>query len=283
MNIDCNLYAQWIAAIRQEMTRTGFDDSGLNDQECAIAWQGWKRRTVLPAKRTISPSSGFTCPASLQQGLTDLEKAFAAGAEVWPWQSKLIDRLGFEDGLYNDYRVVHFHLGVGYHSSGYINRTGELLFAIVDSKSVYEIGIYQHKDWFELDILDIIDLNWPQLLDSVTINGLDVAGCPTTRDEVKALRAANVTTIMKLRSGRIIGPLGGGLTTAGTSLESVQSADYWAKLLRNGDKLICNSISDDVHRGNLQSKDYKVLLHATDSEIAGVVEGIGKWVLWQKT
>jgi hypothetical protein len=283
MNISCNLYAQWIAALRQEMTVAGFDHSALSDQDCAITWQSWKRRTVPAGRRTVSKANGFTCPVDLQQGLADLEQAFTTGSPIWPWQSKFIERPTFEDGLYNDYRVVHFHLGVGLHASAYINRTGKLLFAVVDRATVYEIGIYDHGDWFELDILNIIDADWPHLLAAVTLRGIDVQNCPTTREEVKALREAGVVTVIKLKSGRIVAPPGGGITTAGTSIEAVRSADSWAKLLRNGDRAIVASIKEQVQKGNMEPKDYEVVLHATDDEICGVVEDTHKWTLWKRT
>lgn len=231
----------------------------------------------------VLKASGFNCPSYLlQRGLADLEHSFTFGAEIWPWQSKLIDRPTFEDGLYNDYRVVHFHLGVGFETNGYINRTDELLFAIVDSASVHEIGIYGHVDWYELDILDIIDENWPNLLDVVTIHGLDVSNCARTRDEVKVIREANVVSIIKLNSGRIIAPPGGGIATDGTSNEAVRFTDYWAKLLRNGEKAIVSSIREHVQNGGMESRDYEVILHVTDDEISGVFEDTYKWVLWER-
>jgi hypothetical protein len=283
MEILCNLYSQWIDTIRQEMTNAGFDHSALSDQDCAIKWQAWKRRLVPAGIRTIAKANRFNCPPNLQQGLVNIEQAFITGADIWPWQSKLIDRPSFEDGLYNDYRIVHFHLGIGFDLSGYINRTGTLLFAVVNSATVYEVGIYNHGDWFELDILDIIDANWPDLLDDVTIHSENVANCPATRDEVQALREANIQTIIRLNSGRIVAPPGGGTTMDGTSIEAVRSACYLTKLIHYGEKAIIEDIREQVHQGMMARKDYEVLLKATDNEIAGVVKGIPKWILWKRT
>lgn len=78
-----------------------------------------------------------------------MERAFSCGSDIWPWLSKLIDRPSFEVGLFNDYWVVHFHLGVGFGGDGYIKRTGELLFAVVDAVTVHEIGIFYHGEWYE--------------------------------------------------------------------------------------------------------------------------------------
>jgi hypothetical protein len=283
MTIICDLYSQWIASIRDELTNAGFDHSNVTDQDCAIQWQSWKRRTVPTRIRTVQKAAEFNCPSDLQDGLDDLERAIVAGNPIWPWQSRLIDRPTFEDGLYNDFRVVHFHLGIGLDPTGYINRTGPLLFAAIDGVSVYEIGIYNHGEWFELDILDIIDTNWPHLLDHVTLRALDVKNCPNTRDEIRALRRGNVNTIIKLKSGRIIAPPGGGLAADGTSIEAVRSADRWAKLIRNGEQAIMANIHQQVAQGSMKSKDYHVLLHTTDDEISGVADNTFKWTLWKRT
>jgi len=261
----------------------GFDHSALGDQDCAITWQTWKRRIIPSGKRLVFKSTIFCCPSHLQHGLAELESTFTSGENIWPWQSKLIDRPSFEDGLYNDYRVVHFHLGTYFEPSGYINRTRELLFAVVDSTSVYEIGIYRHGDWYEFDILDIINENWPKLLDNVTMNGLDIAPCIRTREEVKAIREANIIPIIKLKNGRIVAPLGGGVATDGTSFESVRSADFWAKVLRTGEKAIIADIREQIRNRYMESRDYEVLLDATNNEIAGVLDGTHKWILWKKT
>ena len=172
-------------------------------------------------------------------------------------------------------------MGQGFQSNGYIDRTGDLLFAIVDVHSVYEIGIYHHGDWYEFDLLDIIDQNWPVFLDRYTINGIDLQKYPTTRDEVKKLRQANVVSIFKLPSGRIVAPPGGGVSTDATSVDAVNAANYWAKLLRNGAKFIKDDIRKQVMSGTMADKDYEVFLHATDSEIAGFVDCY-KWVLWKR-
>ncbi len=234
-------------------------------------WQSWRRRIVVPGKRQVLRALGFTCPIHVQNGLTALDAAFATGAAIWPWQSKFVDRPKCEDGLYNDYRVVHFHLGSGFETNGYINRTDELLFAVVSPSAVYEIGIFRHGDWYELDVLDIIDANWPETLDHVTIPALDVSNYPRTREEVKAKRNANVVSIIRLRSGRIIAPPGGGVATDGTSIEAVRSAISLAKDLQKWERTICANIKEQVLQGNMVDQDYTILLQTSDDEISGVL------------
>jgi len=133
-----------------------------------------------------------------------------------------------------------------------------------------------------LDILEAIDANWPSLLDRVTLHGLDVAISPRTREEVKALRKAKVVPFFRLNSGRIIAPPGGGIASDGTSIEAVRSADSWAKVLRNGEKMIVANIEDQIQQGAMQDGDYTVRFHATDDGIAGVIGKTHKWILWKK-
>jgi hypothetical protein len=283
MKITCDLYADWIASIRQELTNAGFDHSALTEQDCAICWQSWNRRQVLTKVRAIKRADVFLCPHEHQSGLHALEAAVQAGNEIWPWQSKMIDRVSYEDGLLNDFGVLHFHLGATFESSGYVARTGPLLFAIVRDDAIYEIGVFNHGDWYELDILTTIDRNWPNLLDPVTIKGaIRTAHTPKNREEIKALRSANVCPIITLASGRIIFPIGGGNATDGTSNDAVHSADYWANFLRNADDTLIEQVRQLVRKGDLPSKDYIIRLQATGDEIAGMVEDKLKIILWRR-
>jgi hypothetical protein len=282
MKITCDLYSDWIKAIRREFTNQGYAHEGLSDQDCAIQWQSWNRRLIPTRARTIERADTFSCPPEHKKGLDSLESAFANGNEIRPWQSKLVEKISYEDGLLNDFGVFHFHLGETVDNSGYIKRTGPLLFAIVRYSTVYEIGIYNHGDWYEFDILNIIDRNWPYLLDPVTLKGLDIAYSPQTKQQIKALRQANICSMIKLDSGRIVIPMGGGAATDGTSFDAVRSADYWAKFLRDADKLIIENVEQRILKGVLLAKDYHVHLHATDSEIAGVVEDKLRIVVWKK-
>lgn len=286
MKITCNLYSQWVALIRQELDNIGFKHSMLSDQNCILTWFKWKRRSVPKKRRNVQKASGFICPNHLQQGLLDLENAFMNGHEIWPWQSKMIDQPLAEDGLYADYGVIHFHLGVGFeaNNSGYIVRTYELLFAIVDSDSIYEIGIYNHGDWYEKDILEIIDSNWPDLLDRVTLHGIvKIGNILTDRQDIKALRDGHVMVVMQLNGGRIIAPLGGGMATDGTPLEAVKAADYFTKIIRNGEEQIKKQINDRITAGTMESKDYEVSLYMTDNEISGQIGNSYKWTFWNRS
>lgn len=270
MEINCTLVLQWYSFVRGELISLGLDVTNISDQECAIKWISWNRRRIKPSVRNIHKSAGFQCPVSRQQGLNELEEAFKDGKEIWPWQSTLIDRIPYEDKMYNDFGIMHFHLGVGPYTRhpNYIDRTDELLFVVINSKDVYEVGVYLHNEWYELDILDIINNNWPNLLDKVTINAVDIKNSITDRAEVRMMREANVNIFLKLQNGRIIAPLGGGAMIDGTSTKAVQNADFIIKRLRQLDSEIPFIISEEVKKGKRENKNYTISLQITDDEIS---------------
>jgi len=175
MTLTCNLYEQWISSIRTNLAEHGFDPSDYDDRECAVRWWSWQRRTVKPRKRQILRAGTFTCPPALQAGLSVFEMAALDGEPLWPWQSRLIDDHSFEDQMFNDFGLLHFHLGDGLRNDGYVNRTGKLLFALITRDAVHEVGIFNHQDWFELDLLNIVEANWPALLDSYAVPVLSLA------------------------------------------------------------------------------------------------------------
>ncbi|MBB3139856.1 hypothetical protein [Halomonas organivorans] len=279
MEVSCNLHDQWIQAVRDELGRQNFQHSSLDDLECAIRLFSWRRRTIKTGKREVKRASSLAVPSHLQAGLAQLDVAFESGLDLHPWHSKLRENTKFEDGMLNDFGVAHFHLGQELEASGYIERTKELLFCVVTQSEVYEIGIYDHGEWFELDILDIVDREWPELLDSVTVKAMTVTNPVRSREDIQALRMANVNTARQLSSGRIVMPPGGGMAMDGTSTDAVMAAQRLSRLLKNGEKQIVRDITDSIERGKIKRKDYTVVLTMSDHEIYAETEEGYRWTL----
>ena len=282
MKINCNLYKQWILRIRQELTAAGYDNSTIDNQDCAIDYFKWAMRFVPQNPRKIHRTSEFSCPSKYKNGLKMLEEAVEAGKDLTPWQSRGMGRPCSKDGMLYDWGIAHFHLGEKFNDYGLIEGHNEVLFAIVDSDNFYELGIYLHGDWWEFDLLNIIDRNWPQLLQAATIDGLDVQTAAKTKDDVKTLREGGVVTIVKLDSRRVIAPPGGGVATDGTPNKAVRAADWYAKLLRNVEEQIIMEIKSQVESGDLDDRDYNIKLEFIDGEWVAV-DGDLKWPIQEKT
>lgn len=281
MTITCNLYEQWISSIRVNFVDHGFDPSGLDDRDCAVRWWSWQRRTVRPARRQVFRADTFSCPSSLQVGLSGLEAEIRSGGAVWPWQSKGIDRHLDEDAMFNDFGVLHFHLGNGFEAGGYVNRTGELLFALVTPKTFYQIGIFDHSDWHELDVLNILERNWPALLDSFVVPA-PVALALRAPDEIRKMRKARINITFALDSGRHIHSPGGGQTADGTSVDAMIDAQHWSKFFRNAESVVTTEIQSMIREGTLENTDYSVSLECSEDRIAAYLPDRLRWILWKR-
>jgi hypothetical protein len=74
------------------------------------------------------------------------------------------------------------------------------LFAIVTLTDVYFIKIANHGNWSDKELLEIVDANWPELIDRYRIEGEPVR--TFSSEEIGELRKAHVNTMIKLSSGR---------------------------------------------------------------------------------
>lgn len=138
-----------------------------------------------------------------------------------------------EDLLLNDWGIHHFHLGQNPEKSGFIERTGPLLFAHVTADSVFCLGVYPHGSWTQQDLIRVIHENWPGVISTKKINGIIELSHTLTDDEIAQLRKAGVQTMVQVAPGIVYTPLGGGYSTAGTSVESTMRVNWYMRLLRN--------------------------------------------------
>ena len=252
--------------IRAELKCAGYEDElPRDDQDCAIDYFKWALRFIPRMKRQINKAHDFECPEKHQAGLRLLEDAIVSGADLTPWLSRNIGKPKFHDGIFFDWKVSHFHLGETYKANGMVEGHDEVLFAVVTPDSVFEIGIYVHGSWHEVEVLDVIDRNWPHLLDSVTLRGLSQSRPATTSEEALSYREMNVLPFLKLPSGRLIAPPGGGVATDGTPIEATMAADMHARYIRTAEERISAELQAKIDAGEIEKKDYEVLLRCDEN------------------
>ena len=287
MSITCDLYGQWIDMIRNILEeKWGYDTSALSDQDIDMTWESWQQRRISKMPRTVARADNFTCPPELQSGLKALEEAFESGDDVTPWQSNSVDNINFRDKMLTDFGVNHFHLGPMITGCRFSDRTDELLFAVVNHNKVYEIGIYNHDrdNWIELDILNIIDCNWPEVLDPYTIKGaFDVSPQEESIQDVKNLRDNDINSVRKLRSGRIIVPPGGGVLGDGRSAFAMNTTRTRKKQFEKWEEYIIHKIKSLIEKGDISHRDYIVRLECNNMQLQAVCSGY-IWLLkrWHK-
>lgn len=215
--------------IRKQLTTYGVKWSQNDDVErLLLRVLNLESKTIRAVPRTVHFSTGFQAertklPAKNKQALTEIIDKFRRGDEVNAHLSKKSLETAPTDQLLAHWGVHHVHISNWKKNAGdyFYARTGPLVFALVGSNDVYFLGIYPHgghpETWTRQKLLDTVEKNWPQLLDSAELKGaIELAYDPTDQDLI-SLRKANINTPTKV-GGRIVGPPGGGVMTNGTPM-----------------------------------------------------------------
>jgi hypothetical protein len=205
-----------------------------------------RMRRIQPAKRTTYKAKAFTCPPDHQAGLDLLIKRSEAGDDLRAYQSMSLDNPDFNDCMLHGWNISHFHLGtIPYPRNPlFMDRTGPVLFAVVTNDSLYCIDVMSHGSWSDVQLLDAIYENWPDLLEPFVLHGIKL-GIAATNAEIANLRKAGVVVATKRPDGTIHGPAGMGYSANGDSLRVT------TQLNGNGATLSkCTEGGHDIFRGS---------------------------------
>ena len=147
-----------------------------------------------------------------------------SGGDLSEFLSKGASDARFNDGLLSDFGVHHFHLGAKPHPrSRRVERTDVLLFVHVQSSDAYLLDVRKHPNsrdsadfgWSDVDILNIIDSNWPEVLKPYIVPGVE--GNAPTDEQRKELRRKNMNVVTQV-GDKTIAPPGGGHLANGANL-----------------------------------------------------------------
>lgn len=156
-------------------------------------------------------------PSQLNSLIYKLENS----QDVIPNLSRSVQNKQYNDALYNDWKIYHLHLGTIIEADGFVERTKNVLFIMKEKDELYLIDILPHGrgelPWTKKSLLEIVDNNWPALLDLSDL-GKGITPC-TTFDEQEhyKLRKSNINVIMDI-NGRTLMPINFGQTLGGTSV-----------------------------------------------------------------
>ena len=187
--------------------------------EPALVWMNYKARSILPYPRIVHIPYYFSYPLQFNTAINDLFNDVILGMPIKKYQSKQINNPSALDAMLFDWNIHHFHLRKSQIGLFDVERTENLLFAIVMPLDFYCLAVGKHGDWCDKRLLNIALENWPYLLAPYRIKG-NVGTFPTS-DDYKKLRKACINNIISLSDGNCYFPLGGGLTTNGFSQKVV--------------------------------------------------------------
>ncbi len=206
----------------------------------------FKRRLIQPIKRQIFISKEFTCPPELLVGLDIVKTKFINGENITPHLSKNLTNLDFNDSLLNDWGIYHLHLGTQLEAngSGFIERTGPVLFVRIDKEKALFIGVMPHGSWTKQQMIKVIHDNWEASISSYRMK--DVIGLVhvPTDDDIKVMRKHGINSGVEIEPGVVYLPIGGGLTSAKTSIEVSMAIIRYNELLKQLEDLVQNNLQE---------------------------------------
>jgi len=241
MDIQIDLSSDWTEHLRSEITGLGYSaDESDSPDELSYKFFNIKKRRIYPVARRLSESRNLSCPVENQAGYEALKKKIINGEDITPHLSKTILSDNYEDYLLNDWGIHHFHLGESI-DNNFAERTGPLLFALIKDTDAYCINVLNHGAWTEQDLIKILHNEWPESISSYRINGILGLSHQPTNQEVAQLRRAGVQTMVQVEDNIVYGPIGGGYSTAGTSVQSGMLADRYNRIIRDIEKHVKNN------------------------------------------
>ncbi len=187
---------------------------------------------ISPRPRQIYRSAELNCPPGLQAGLDTVTEKLKQGEDVKPHlHTRIATDPDYYDGLLDDWGIHHLHLGTKVWKDGFMARTNEVLFVRVTDDAAYVLQVLPHKNaidpdlgnWVNSELLKIIHRNWPDSIARYRFpTGIRLAQSISDRDRQRARPYVALPTEV---DGVVFMPLGGGATTAGVGVETVEICD----------------------------------------------------------
>ena len=225
--VKINILRDVVEIFRDQLVQVGYsakDVYGIaDDEELLTAYYNATRRIVGAWPRTVHRASGFVVPKDPDQAraLSTIEQKLQKGESVLPYLSRKIRDLSYNDLLFNDWGIHHFHLGTNIEEDSFVNRTGPLLYIVFgDAIDFYGKGntdahllaVMDHNDFATQELVEILHENWPELPQ------FDMPGGDRLSDaDIQRLRNLHTNYCLRLRDGKSCFAPGGGITGAGTS------------------------------------------------------------------
>lgn len=229
-----DFFADWHAIMRQWLSALGVDLSdAVTNEKAGIRYFEVRWRLLQPRfRRTVRRARSLRCPAALQTGLDEVARKLECGEELLPHMSRgPVETRYAQDATLYDWGLHHFHLGLGPHPADprFAERTRDVLFAHVTSGTAYLIDVKEHgrgvpPPWTDAQLIEILNREFPNLMIP--------AGVPMDRDltpqERRTARSSGLISLTKTSDARVHFPLGGGVSTAGTSNRALERYDRMA-------------------------------------------------------
>jgi hypothetical protein len=239
--VEIHLYTDWANYLGKLLKAEGYTIKASSDySDIALQYFNARQRKIAPATRKFLYSKEFTCPPEHLIGLETLQKKSERGENLLPHQSRGLKKPGKHeyDRMLFDWGIHHLHLGTKLLPNKLVEGFGPVLFCMVRSDTVYCIDIRSHgRDrpnvWGEKDLLEIVNSNWSEIISGSRTDATSIFPNLTEPSQILRMRNAGLIMGVQLLDGTVLLPPGGGIASAGNSLNASLSHHHHANHLGN--------------------------------------------------
>jgi hypothetical protein len=197
-------------------------DAFSNWHEKTVAFTKFLTRRIPLNKRNIFISNEFNIPEGFEEKLEEIKDDIKLGNDLNCYTSKTTLNASYNDYLYNDWNIHHFHLGGKIEGKNFSGRSGFLLYLLIEKDAVYFLNILPHEKWAYIEFLNIINRNWKFLIeDFILKNVLNIKPEIKTDEEVLMMREHNINIVITLEDESNLMPPNFGYATEGSSIRAI--------------------------------------------------------------
>lgn len=223
-DVKLDFHADFRQIVEQSLTNDAIAvDPTEPYEEAVYRYYANARRRLNVQRYSVVEAKEFACPPQLAPGYAELKSELEQGIDITARLSRKTPKATYEDQLLNDWGIIHFHLGLR-DAQGNVPGTEVVLFAFVRGDVVHCIGFFDHESWSKIEVLEILQRNWPHAVEHARVKGVVGLEYEVTDEDRAKLRAAGAVTL-NVVNGVVYAPVGGGYSTAKTSMEAQKQAD----------------------------------------------------------
>jgi len=202
---------------------------------------------IVPRKVLKSNHVMQQVDVGIQQALNTIETKLTKGEDINPYLSKGIFRAEYTDYLFSDWGIFHLHVSESLDGKFFMARSDSLLFMMLAQDCAYFIDVRAHDEQFvfaQKALLDIVHTEWPHVIEPFRLKGItELSHELDDPASIAKMRKAGVNVIHRIGSD-FYAPMGGGITTARTSMEVTIQVDRFFQMAK--------SATEYVDQGNTQ-------------------------------
>jgi hypothetical protein len=210
--------------------------------DVALTYFDFRRRQISARPRTVHRSAELlTNPVAVtyKRGLDAIIEDAETGKTLVPYFTEGWMNLEVHDFLFNDWNIVHMHLGGRRMKCPcVVERTGPVLFAFLADRDLYLIDVMPHGKsdptaFAKKQLVQILHDNWGKMMERHRFEG--VSNVEPNDDHSRWLLSRRRGTAKKpsckfgmaveVADGTVYGAMGGGMMSTGVSMEARRRSD----------------------------------------------------------